>query len=242
MTENSAFLQRAASLLWRGEREMSTVLARVEGRCGELVLRRDGEHFEVIANGVFLMDTRGGGRSERLLVKAAVERMAAPRGHVLIGGLGVGFSLDEAVQHDRVARVTVVEREPAVIDWARGPLAPFNGHALGDPRVCCVEADLLEHLRDGGTTYDAICLDIDNGPDWIVTEGNAGLYTDAGLTAVTSRLSEGGVLGVWSATASPGFAGRLRKRFDEVEVLTVPVPRGEPDTVFVARQQYACPV
>lgn len=215
-----------------------TVLARVEGRCGELVLRQVGEHFEVIANGVFLMDTRGGA-SERLLVTAAADRMPSDRGHVLIGGLGVGFSLAAAIGHPRVERVTVVEREPAVIEWARGPLAPFNKHALDAPQVRCVEADLLDYLRTAEAEFDAICLDIDNGPHWTVTEGNRELYGDAGLDLLAARLAVESVLAVWSAAAVPEFAARLRTRFDEVEVLTVPVPRGEPDAVFVARQQYA---
>jgi len=215
------------------------VLARVDGRCGELVLRRaDGEHYEVIANGVFLMDTRGGA-SERLLVTAAADRMPSGHGHLLIGGLGVGFSLAAAVQHPRVGRITVVEREPAVIEWARGPLAPFNEDALDDPRVRCVEVDLLDHLRTGDTRYDAICLDIDNGPHWTVTEGNRELYTDAGLHAVHRLLTDRGVLALWSAAPVPEFAERLRTRFDDVQVLTVPAPRGQPDAVFLARQQYA---
>ena len=215
-----------------------TVLARVDGACGELVLRAAGEHFEVIANGVFLMDTRDG-RSERLLVRAAADRMPSGAGHVLIGGLGVGFSLAEALRHPRVRGVTVVEREPAVIEWARGSLAPFNGSALDDPRVRAVEADLADHLRAPGPSYDAICLDIDNGPHWTVTEGNRELYTEAGLETLAARLEPHGVLAVWSAAPVPAFADRLRARFDDVEVLSVPVPRGEPDTVLVARQQYA---
>ena len=221
----------------------TTVLDRVDGRCGELVLRSDGVHFEVIANGVFLMDTRNG-ESERLLVDAAADRMP-DGGHVLIGGLGVGFSLAAAVRHPRVRRVTVVEREPAVIGWAGGPLAGVHGRALDDERVRCVEADLLDYLRGGGGTaerFDAVCLDVDNGPDWTVTDGNRGLYEDSGLATVDARLTPGGVLAVWSAAASPAFAARLRTRFDDVEVLTVPVRRGEPDTVFLARQQYACTV
>ena len=213
------------------------VLERVHGQCGELVLRTDGVHFEMIANGVFLMDTRDG-RSERLLVSAAADRMP-DGGHVLIGGLGVGFSLAEAVAHPRTTEVTVVEREPAVIDWARGPLAPFNHGALRDGRVHCVQANLVAYLRTTEQRFDAICLDVDNGPPWTVTEGNRELYGDAGLAVMANRLTERGVLAIWSSAPVPPFAARLATRFDEVEVLSVPVPRGEPDTVLVARQQYA---
>jgi spermidine synthase len=232
--EEARFLNSAALRLFEMNANPS-VLERVDGCCGELVLRTDGVHFEVIANGMFLMDTRGGA-SERLLVNAAADRMP-DGGHVLIGGLGVGFSLAAATGHPRIGRVTVVEREPAVIAWARGPLAHVHGHALDDERVRCVEADLIDYLRylRGGTAdrFDAICLDVDNGPDWTVTDANRGLYDDAGLATIRGRLAGNGVLTVWSATAAPEFEARLRALFDEVEVLTVPVPRGEPDTVFV---------
>jgi spermidine synthase len=210
------------------------LVQRLQGHCGELVLRRDGEHFEIIANGVFLMDTRGG-TSERLMVSAAADRMPAG-GRMLIGGLGVGFSLAEALAQRRIADVTVVEREPAVISWARGPMAAVHGNALDDPRVRCVEADLVTCLAHGDDRYDAICLDVDNGPQWTVTEGNGVLYTDSGLDMISRRLAPDGVLAVWSAASAPRFASRLRNRFDDVEALAVPVPRGEPDVVYLARR------
>ncbi len=211
---------------------MPTVLERVAGHCGELVLRlADDGHHEVIANGVFLMDTRNG-ESERLLVTAAADRMPAA-GQVLVGGLGVGFSLCAAVAHPRVRRVTVVEREPAVIRWA-GELARRNREALDDPRVEIVEADLVEYLGADGPGFDAVCLDIDNGPHWTVTDGNRRLYEGRGLDDVRRRLTAGGVLAVWSAAAVPEFEAVLRTRFDEVQVMAVAVMRGEPDTVLVA--------
>jgi spermidine synthase len=211
------------------------VLERVAGHCGELVLRRAGEHFEVIANGVFLMDTRGG-ESERLLVSAAAERMPEG-GSVLIGGLGVGFSLAQAVATPAARRITVVEREPAVIAWARGPLAGVHGGALDDPRVRLVEADLTGWLRATSERFDAICLDVDNGPQWTVSPSNRELYGDDGLRALAGRLTIGGVLAVWSAAASPEFEAALRRHFGAVETLTVSVPRGEPDVVWLARSR-----
>ena len=213
------------------------VLDRVEGECGELVLRRAGEHFEIIANGVFLMDTRNG-QSERLMVDAAAERMPAG-GTMLVGGLGVGFSLRAALDHPRVGDVVVVERERAVIDWNRGPLRDRHGDALADPRVTCVAADLLAWLPGCGARFAAVCLDIDNGPDWTVTKGNAALYQDSGLDLLGGALVPDGVLAVWSAGASPAFAARLTSRFASVETLSVPVPRGEPDLVFLARAELA---
>lgn len=209
------------------------VVERAAGWCGELVLRRAGAHFEVIANGVFLMDSRNG-QSERLLVTAAAERMPE-RGSMLIGGLGVGFSLASAVADARVGPITVVEREPAVIRWVRGPLQAASGGALEHPSVRTVEADLIEWLRTTPERFDAICADIDNGPDWTVSDGNAALYDDGGLRLLARRLTAHGVLAVWGAAASERFEQRLRRRFAKIEVLTVPVPRGEPDVVWLAR-------
>ncbi|TDC57958.1 spermidine synthase, partial [Actinomadura sp. GC306] len=151
-----------------------------------------------------------------------------------IGGLGVGFSLAEALALPRVAHVTVVEREPAVIGWHAAPLRPFSRGALDDPRVTVECADLLDHLAAPGPRYDALCLDIDNGPDWTVTPGNARLYSPAGLDLLTARLTPRGTLAVWSAGAAPAFEALLRGRFTRVTARQVPVPRGEPDVVYLA--------
>jgi spermidine synthase len=213
--------------------EEPVVLDRVAGVCGELVLRQAGADFEIIANGVFLMDTRNG-ESERLMVHVVADRMPAG-GPLLVGGLGVGFSLRAALDHPRVGEVVVVERERAVIDWNRGPLRERHGDALADPGARCVAADLLDWLPDSGERFAGICLDIDNGPEWTVTDGNAALYGKTGLDMLAGALSPGGVLAVWSAGASPEFVGRLAGRFGDVETLSVPVPRGEPDLVFLAR-------
>lgn len=209
------------------------VLDRVAGACGELVLRRAGEHHEIIANGVFLMDTRNG-ESERLMVRAAAAAMPAG-GSLLVGGLGVGFSLREALEAPRVGEVVVVEREPAVLEWNRGPLC--NRAALADPRVRCIEADLLRWLPESGERFAAICLDLDNGPEWTVDEGNALLYGESGLEMLAGALVAGGVLAVWSAGASPAFVAALTAAFGPVETLEIPVPRGEPDLVFLVRRR-----
>ena len=214
---------------------MSAVtVERVATPRGELVLRRAGEHYEIVSNGTFLMDTRDG-RSERLLVGAALDWAAAPRPRVLIGGLGVGFSLAAAVARPSVASVTVVEVEATVIAWQRGPLAACSGGAAGDPRVSLVHDDLVRLLAGAGPAYDAICLDVDNGPDWTVVDGNAALYTAGGLAAARRRLTPGGVLAVWSASAVPSFEARLCTAFPSVSVREVPVDRGEPDRVYLAR-------
>ena len=216
--------------------EAPEVLDRREGPYGEVVLRRHGGLLQIIANGCFLMDTSDG-RSERLLVDAALAALDADTAdpHVLIGGLGVGFSLAHAAGQARWGRITVVEREPAVIEWHRaGPLAHLSATALADPRAEIVEADLVRYLHETSDTFDALCLDIDNGPGWTVTEGNEGLYSPAGLAACARVLKPRGVLAVWSAKPSPEFEGTLRNAgFRQVRTEEIPVARGVPDVVHI---------
>lgn len=207
------------------------VLARVMTERGELVLRRVGDDLEVISNGTFLMDTRGG-HSERLLVDAALQRHVAPR-DVLIGGLGVGFSVLAALADSRVKHVTVVEIEQVLVDWHDTYLAVVSGGLLHEPRVEIVVADIATHLAACASSYDVVCLDVDNGPDWTVIEANNALYDDAGSRLVVGALRPRGVLSVWSAHASPSYEQRLRTHLDDLTVLTVPRDRGEPDVVYV---------
>lgn len=214
----------------------ATVIDRREGPYGEVVLRRRSEHFEIIANGCFLMDTSDG-RSERLLVDAALAALPAGRKDpaVLIGGLGVGFSLARAAEEPRWGRIAVVEREAAVVDWHReGPLGAYSAAALADPRTEIVHADLVAYLRAPGPGFDALCLDIDNGPDWTVTEDNGSLYSPSGLAACRDRLTPGGVLAVWSAQPSAAFEQALRNAgFAGVTTEEITVARGVPDVVHL---------
>ncbi|MFF4382058.1 spermidine synthase [Kitasatospora sp. NPDC001547] len=233
----------------RDGQEAAVTLDRREGPYGEVVLRQRGRDFEIIANGCFLMDTADG-RSERLLIQAALDELdrtgggaardgRVERPSVLIGGLGVGFSLAYAAAEPRWGRIAVVERETAIIDWHRtGPLGAFSGGALDDERVEVLRTDLLEYLAAAdGERYDALCLDIDNGPDWTVTESNDGLYGADGLAVLWRRLRPGGVLAVWSAQPSPAFEEALRAvGFSDVVTHEVPVARGVPDVVHLARR------
>lgn len=229
------------------------ILDRREGPYGEVVLRRRGGGgmgpagdpaapapvFEIIANGCFLMDTSDG-RSERLLIRAALDALDAGRSApaLLIGGLGVGFSLAEAAAEPRWGRIAVVEREEAVVDWHHtGPLGRISAAALADPRTEVIRADLVAYLHagQGSAPYDALCLDIDNGPDWTVTEDNGGLYSPAGLAACRARLTPGGVLAVWSAQPSSAFEEALRNAgFIGVRTEQISVARGVPDVVHLA--------
>lgn len=209
------------------------VIERVTTPRGEIQLQRRGEHFEVISNGTFLMATYNG-ESERLLVRRALQ-LASRRDRVLIGGLGVGFSLQEALLEPTVQEVTVVEIEDKVIEWNRTILAQASGQALTHPKTQLIHADLVAWLRETRETFDLICLDIDNGPDWKVFDGNASLYDAEGLAALRSRLREGGCLSFWSATSSPEFALQLEKLFGRVESCEVPQTHGEPDYIFLVR-------
>ncbi|GAA3045272.1 hypothetical protein GCM10020000_26170 [Streptomyces olivoverticillatus] len=156
---------------------------------------------------------------------------------MLIGGLGVGFSLARAAAEPRWGRIAVVEREQAVIDWHRtGPLSAISGEALADPRTEILHTDLVAHVYTADAVYDALCLDIDNGPDWTVTEDNDGLYSPAGLAACRERLTPGGVLAVWSAQPSAPLRGsppecRIRRGKKTKEIT---VARGVPDVVHLA--------
>ncbi|PZH01551.1 spermidine synthase [Streptomyces sp. NTH33] len=211
------------------------VLDRREGPYGEVVLRRHGALLQIIANGCFLMDTSDG-RSERLLVDAALTALGGRREpSVLIGGLGVGFSLAHAAANPRWGRITVVEREPAIVGWHRdGPLSELTARALADPRTEIVESDLVAYVNETSATFDTLCLDIDNGPDWTVTEDNEELYRPTGLASCARVLTPGGVLAVWSAKPSPEFEGTLRNvGFQQVRTEEIPVARGVPDVVHL---------
>jgi spermidine synthase len=210
------------------------ILERVLTERGELVLREAEGRLEIISNGVFLMDTSDG-TSERLLVDAALSRCAAPAPHLLIGGLGVGFSLARAVMHDVIAAVDVVEIEPTVIAWHEQYFRHITGDALKDSRVRVINGDIAQWLARTDEHYDVICLDTDNGPNWLVFDGNAALYTERGQDLIAGRLRPGGVLAVWSASRDPAFEQRLSNRFSVVEILETPHVRAQPDVVYVTR-------
>ena len=152
---------------------------------------------------------------------------------VLIGGLGVGFSVVAALADRRVENVTVVEIEQALVDWHDTHLAAFAGGLLRDARVAVAVADITAHLAAQASSYDVVCLDVDNGPDWTVTDANATLYDDTGTRLVVGALRPQGVLSVWSASASPSYEQRLRTELDDLTVIEVPRVRTPPDVVYV---------
>lgn len=184
---------------------------------GELRLMQRGSEFSIMVGGNELMNSRLGG-SEAALADLACKRLkgrAAPR--LLIGGLGMGFTLRAALAGLAAdASVTVAELVPAVVAWARGPLAGVFGDSLGDPRVAIRECDVAELIASARSAYDAILLDVDNGPGGLVSPANDSLYGPAGLALAARALSSGGVLAVWSCAPDEGFARRLRHAGYEV--------------------------
>lgn len=176
----------------------------------ELRLMQRGAEFSIMAGTTELMNSRLSG-SEEALATLALERLAErPAPHILVGGLGMGFTL-RAVQAARPdAAVTVAELVPAVVSWARGPLAPLFAGSLEAPGVTVATADVGGLIRAGAGRYDAILLDVDNGPAGLSRAGNDGLYAPAGLRAAAKALRPGGVLAVWSSGPDPAFTARLK--------------------------------
>ncbi len=198
---------------------------------GELVLRRVGDAFELIANGVFLMDSRDG-RSERELVRHAVP--AGRPAEVLLGGLGLGLSAAEALSRPEIRAITVVEIEAQIVEWVRTTLRPVTRLDLDDERIHLVIDDIATYVARMERPVDAICLDLDNGPDWLVHEANASLYTEQGLALLRERLRPGGRLTVWSPSPAPALAADLQACFGDVHAVTVPRRNLPPDVIYVA--------
>ena len=211
--------------------------ASVPGGEGSLRLMQRGTEFSIRLDRYELMNSRLSG-SEQALAATACERIRsrkAPR--ILIGGLGMGFTLRAALAAlGADARVTVAELVPAVIAWARGPMSDVFGDSLADSRATIREADVGELIRSGASAFDAILLDVDNGPDGLTRRANDALYGLAGLGAARRALRAGGVLAVWSAKPDPKFTARLRKANFAVDVLAVPAgrSRGGKHVIWIA--------
>lgn len=178
---------------------------------GELRLKRRGSEFSIMLGGNELMNTRVNGSEQALatLTCARLTGRKAPK--ILIGGLGMGFTLRAALGAlGTDATVLVAELVPAVIAWARGPMAEVFGGSLGDPRVSLVCTDVRRLIIAAGGAFDAIMLDVDNGPDGLTKQANDALYDARGLGEAHAALKPGGVLAVWSAHRDAGFVRRLK--------------------------------
>jgi len=184
----------------------------------ELRLKRRGSEFSIMLGANELMNSRLSG-SEEALARLSHQRIAGhKRPRILIGGLGMGFTLRAALAElGNDAAIIVAELVPAVVAWARGPMAELFGGCLDDPRVTIQEMDVGQLIRSQASIYDAILLDVDNGPEGIVHKSNDALYNLQGLGAARTALKPGGVLAVWSQGPDSGFTRRLKQAGFAVE-------------------------
>ncbi|AOF93450.1 hypothetical protein [Sinorhizobium sp. RAC02] len=196
--------------------------APIPGDGGELRLKQRGSEFSIMLGATELMNSRLSG-SEEALATLGCERIAGRKNaSILIGGLGMGFTLRAALgalADD--AHIVVAELVPAIVDWARGPMADLHNGTLDDPRVKIHVVDVGALIRSTKAAFDAILLDVDNGPDGLTRASNDSLYNHNGLRAAKVALRAGGVLGVWSSAPDSAFTRRLRDvgfATDEVNV------------------------
>lgn len=214
--------------------------AQVPGNGGELELSRRGDEFSITVDGCELMNSRVHG-SEEALAELACARIAdGTQARILIGGLGMGYTLAATLKHLRPrGQVVVAELVPAVVEWNQGPLAHLAGHPLDDPRVAVHQIDVGQILRKERGVYDAILMDVDNGPESMSREANDWLYEQAGLEAASSALRPRGVLAIWSARPSKAFTKRLRRVGFNVDEIPVRARgrRGAHHTIWIAQRR-----
>ncbi|WP_454855831.1 spermidine synthase [Rhizobium binxianense] len=185
--------------------------ATIPGEKGELRLKQRGGEFSIMLGSNELMNSRLSGSEETLATLSCERIKTHPQPKMLIGGLGMGFTLRAALAFlPKDAGVVVAELVPAVVAWARGPMAEIFEGSLDDPRVRIHEGDVGEAIQAGKSAYDAILLDVDNGPDGLTRKSNDRLYDFAGLRAARNALRPGGVLAVWSSGPDPAFTRRLK--------------------------------
>jgi len=204
-----------------------TTLHRCLTEGAEIALRRrtspcGGLHYEVVVNGTFLFSTYNRD-SERTLARLAIYPVltSSKALHVLIGGLGIGYTLQAILEYKEVHSVTIVEKEKIIVDWCKTYFGPYNGFSIEDPRVSVVDGDFLSFIRSTRITYDSVCLDLDNGPDWLVWEENRALYVEPGLKEIKNVMKPGGRLGIWSSSKANLFESKLSRVFKNSSVHTI---------------------
>ena len=188
---------------------------------GVLKLMQRGTEYSIMSGTIELMNSRLSGSEEQLATLSAQRLSGRAKPRVLIGGLGMGFTLRAALAaFPASAEIVIAELVPAVIAWARGPLSALLGDSLDDPRVTLFEGDVAAAIA-GGSPFDAILLDVDNGPDGLSRPENDRLYSANGLGIAKKALTPGGHLAVWSSAPDARFSKRLRQSGMAVEELTV---------------------
>jgi len=231
-------------LIWSNQ--TAEVIERCTGLEGELQLQRRGEEYEIIYNGIFLMATYNGA-SEKAAISDALEIVTSfgeRSVNVLMGGLGVGYSLQEALAWKQVTRVTLAEIEPAIIRWNRGILKIINQNALYDPRTNLLNSDFREVLRnqakaalnDTSRKYQVVMVDTDNGSSWLSLPSNAFFYSTDGLQLINNCLHPGGVACFWSSRREEPFEEQLKKEFCQVSFRRVKEKTGQEGCYYLARR------
>lgn len=216
--------------------------AQIPEGAGALCLFEYGEDFVIkIAggDGGQLMNTRMHGSEDALAAIPCQKVAARPQPRVLIGGLGMGFTLASALKHlGANAEVAVAELVPGVVEWNRGPLGAKSGYPLLDPRTRLIQGDVAAELNTAQQGYDAIMLDVDNGPEGLTQRRNSWLYSAEGLRRCFQALRPKGILAVWSASADRKFSDKVRKagfRVEEVQVYAHG-NRGTRHTIWIAEK------
>lgn len=214
--------------------------APIPGGSGELHLYKRGGEFSIRRGSRELMNSRTHGSEDALAELTCARIAGCRRPRLLIGGLGMGYTLGAALARlPSDARIVVAELVPGVVAWNRGVLGALAAHPLGDPRVTVREVDVGRILQAPGV-YDAIVLDLDNGPEALTHPDNERIYSAAGLTAAHARLNPGGVLAIWSAAPSRPFHHRLQRVGFAVEELKVSArgrQGGRAHTIWIAQVQ-----
>jgi spermidine synthase len=215
--------------------------AKIPADGSELRLKKRGAEFSIMLGSNELMNSRLSGSEEALARLSCLRLRGRERPRILIGGLGMGFTLRAALAElGPDAQFTVAELVPAVVAWARGPVAEVFGDSLTDPRVSIVEGDVGGLIRSSRSAYDAILLDVDNGPEGLTRMANDSLYDLSGLNSARTALAPGGVLAVWSSAPDRPFTQRLRKAgfgVDEVRTRANGTRGGARHTIWIATKQ-----
>jgi spermidine synthase len=206
----------------------------------ELRLFRREDDFMIVLGGNELMSSRMNGSERALAVLTCARLGNRTTAHILVGGYGMGFTLRAALEVLPLkAFVTVAELVPEIIAWARGPMAEVTAGCLADPRVDIVERDVAALIGSARDAYDAILLDVDNGPNGLSRGANDQLYSSAGLASARAALKPGGVLAIWSASADAAFKRKLSRSgftVDEIEVRARPNSKGPRHTIWFAER------
>jgi spermidine synthase len=206
----------------------------------ELVLARRGDEYVLRVGGQLLMSSRLHGSEEALARAGCAHLVARPKARVLVGGLGFGFTVRAALGHlGKDARLTVAELMPAVVQWNRTLVADLAERPLEDPRVTVVEGDVSSLMGRHTNVFDAILLDVDNGPRALTQDDNMGLYSLTGLALAYGALRPGGTLVVWSAAGDPSFLRRMSQVGFKAQVQNPPArgTKGPRHTLFVGKRE-----